>query len=377
MMKKFTTKKVSRTLCVCALTMGLAFTATACNKEDANSSIAGSTAASGTTGETMINVEEYLVDMMKLDYTQYLDMSAVKDLKVTKADITPAENLVTYQILSTMGSTFGTEEVDRAVQAGDTVTIDYTGYINEVKFEGGSATDTTLGIGSGSYIEGFEDGLIGAKKGDTVTLNLKFPEDYHEDEYAGKDVVFEVTIDKITATKEVTDDKVKEKFKDEYAGYEEYYNSLKADFLESYRDDMIWKKYCDAVKVTKEHEGLNEEYMAMNLYMIDYYASMYQTTRATYLSQMYGMTEAGFREYLSEYAKEYAKQKLMIIGMADVLEITVTEEQRAEIIKELIEGGEYKDEAEMREDYTESELEFEIVYQSVFDYLEDIEIVEE
>ncbi len=372
-MKKFRASKAVRMLCGCVLMMGMVFTTTACSKEDAN----GTEGSVSGTGETMINVEDYMVDMLKVDYTQYLNMSGVKDLKITSADITPESDYVTYQVMSSIGTTFGTAEADRPVQAGDTLTIDYTGYINDVKFEGGSATGATLGIGSGSYIDGFEAGLIGAKKGDKVTLNLKFPEDYHEEDYAGKDVKFDVTVVKITAPKEVTDKMVTDKFKEEYAGYDAYYKSLEADVKQSYRDDMIWKKYCEAVEVIKEHKELNEEYIAMNLYMVDYYAAMYQTNRATYLSQMYGMTETQFREYMADYAKEYAKQKLMILGLTKELGITITDAQRAEIIKDLIEGGEYKNEEEMRKDYTESELEFEILYQSVFDYLEDIEIVEE
>lgn len=76
--------------------------------------------------------------------------------------------------------TYKPEEIteDRAVQENDTVNIDYTGYMDGKEFSGGSATDTDLLIGSGQFIDGFESGLIGAKKGDEVTLNLKFPDPY-------------------------------------------------------------------------------------------------------------------------------------------------------------------------------------------------------
>lgn len=91
-------------------------------------------------------------------------------------------------------------EAGLEVTEGVTVNIDYTGYIDGEKFEGGSTEaygPADLTIGSNSYIDGFEDGLIGHKVGETVELNLKFPDDYHNTNYAGKDVVFEVTINGI------------------------------------------------------------------------------------------------------------------------------------------------------------------------------------
>lgn len=98
----------------------------------------------------------------------------------------------TTQILKT--------EAGLEVTEGVTVNIDYTGYIDGEKFEGGSTEGygpQDLIIGSNSYIDGFEEGLIGHKVGETVNLNLKFPELYHNQDYAGKDVLFVVTINGI------------------------------------------------------------------------------------------------------------------------------------------------------------------------------------
>ena len=85
------------------------------------------------------------------------------------------------------------------VKEGDTVNIDYTGYKDGEAFAGGSTNGggAYLVIGSGTYIDGFEDGLIGHRVGETVDLNLTFPEDYGAEELAGADVVFNVTINGI------------------------------------------------------------------------------------------------------------------------------------------------------------------------------------
>ena len=85
-------------------------------------------------------------------------------------------------------------DVDRAAQDGDRVTLDFTGIMDGEAFEGGSANDIPLVLGSGTMIPGFEEGLVGLKAGDEKTLELKFPEDYRVEHLAGKDVSFEVKV---------------------------------------------------------------------------------------------------------------------------------------------------------------------------------------
>lgn len=84
--------------------------------------------------------------------------------------------------------------IDRAVENGDWVNIDFVGYKDEVAFDGGSSQGELLEIGSGTFIDGFEDGLIGVTPGQPVDLNLKFPENYTNADLAGQDVVFNVTV---------------------------------------------------------------------------------------------------------------------------------------------------------------------------------------
>ncbi|MGF7057436.1 trigger factor [Brassicibacter mesophilus] len=89
------------------------------------------------------------------------------------------------------------EATDRPVKEGDTLTIDYAGYVGEDQFEGGTAQNQTLEIGSGRFIPGFEEQLIGKNKDEEVEVNVKFPEEYHAEELAGKDAKFMVTIHEI------------------------------------------------------------------------------------------------------------------------------------------------------------------------------------
>lgn len=101
------------------------------------------------------------------------------------------------------------------VENGDVANIDYEGLLDGEAFDGGTAQDYDLEIGSGSFIDGFEDGLIGAEVGKETDLNLTFPEDYGNSDLAGKEVVFKVTVNAIKEKQDITYDTLT----DEYVTY--------------------------------------------------------------------------------------------------------------------------------------------------------------
>src|SRR5699024_2433520 len=86
---------------------------------------------------------------------------------------------------------------DREIKDGDILNIDFEGYIDEEKFEGGTAENQQLEIGSNKFIPGFEEQLIGKKKGEEVEVKVNFPEDYFEESLKGKEAIFKVTINEI------------------------------------------------------------------------------------------------------------------------------------------------------------------------------------
>ena len=122
---------------------------------------------------------------------------ALGDYKNIAASV--AEDYLNELLLNTYNAfvTVETGITDRAVEIGDTVDIDYEGKKDGVAFEGGTAAGASLGIGSGQFIAGFEDGLIGVMPGETVDLDLTFPEGYGNEELAGRAVVFTVTVNYI------------------------------------------------------------------------------------------------------------------------------------------------------------------------------------
>ena len=115
--------------------------------------------------------EEELAEYITLGEYKGLESEKVI-VKVTEKDIEDA----TKEILKAHGE--WKEIKDTPAEKGDSLIVDYVGYINDVPFQGGTANEQSVTIGEGRYIDGFEEGLIGAKSGDEVTLNLKFPDDY-------------------------------------------------------------------------------------------------------------------------------------------------------------------------------------------------------
>lgn len=126
------------------------------------------------------------------------------------------------------------------VENGDIAVIDFEGFKDEVAFEGGKGENYSLEIGSNTFIPGFEDGVIGMKKGETKDLNLVFPEDYGQPDLAGKEVVFKVTVNEIKT-------KVIPELNDEF------FEDLKMDDVKSQED--LEKKMKEEIKAQKEHEA--------------------------------------------------------------------------------------------------------------------------
>ena len=143
---------------------------------------------------------------------------------------------------------------DGAIEDGDNTIIDFTGYIDDKTFDGGAGTDYPLVIGSHSFIEGFEDQLIGKKKGETCDVNVTFPAEYHADELAGKPAKFVVTI------KEVKRNELPE-LNDEFASEASEFDTLdelKADIRKAAAQDAEGRQATEArdAFIAKLQEGL-------------------------------------------------------------------------------------------------------------------------
>lgn len=150
--------------------------------------------------EVAANEETAMIYFDEINSGEYVTLGEYKGLQVVNTVQTIGEEEVDSYIEYMMAAAGGElEEItDRdVVENGDVANIDYVGKKDGVAFDGGTAEGYDLSIGSGSFIPGFEEGLVGVKKGETVDLNLTFPENYGAADLAGAEVVFTVTVNGI------------------------------------------------------------------------------------------------------------------------------------------------------------------------------------
>lgn len=164
-------------------------------------------------------------------------LEGYKGIEVEKVNAEVTDQMIDEEIEKTRNMNARLVSVtDRAVQDGDTVIIDYSGFVGETQFEGGTASNQELVIGSNRFIPGFEPQLIGANIGDHVHVNVTFPEVYHSDELAGKEAVFHVTVNDIKFKELPTLDDEFAKDISEFDTLEAYKASIKSELEVSVAD---------------------------------------------------------------------------------------------------------------------------------------------
>lgn len=220
---------------------------------------------------------------------------------------------------------------DGAVEDGDTVNIDFDGYVDGEQFEGGQAEGYDLEIGSGSFIPGFEEQLVGVKTGEEKDVTVTFPEEYHAEELAGKEATFKTKVNEI-------------KYKDVPELTDEIANELDAEantvdeYKENVRKRLAEQKETDAENAQKE-EAINK---AANNASIEIPEAMINTeldrmvqefgqrmqqqglNLETYF-QISGQDESQLREQMKDDAEERVKTNLTLTAIADAEAVEVTD----------------------------------------------------
>lgn len=269
------------------------------------------------------------------------------DLSVDKVEVTDEE--VDAQVNSILASSPNSQDItDRAVENGDIANIDYEGKKDGVAFDGGTAKGYDLHIGSGSFIPGFEDGVVGMKIGETKDIKLTFPEDYQSTELAGKEVVFTVKVNSIKVETPATlDDAWVEKYtKGKQKTVADFKESTKKEIEESKTMQVEFQAQNDAMKTimdSSEFEPNNEaiEYEKNNQKNQLKKAAEENGMAFDALLSMYGMTEEQLDEQLDTYAKEAVNRKILIDTIAKEAKIKVKKEHYEYLAKQ--EGLELKD----------------------------------
>lgn len=277
----------------------------------------------------------------------------------------PTDEDVESSIQSVLQQNATQKEIkDRAVKDGDTAVLDFVGKVDGKEFDGGSSTDYPLTIGSGMFIDGFEDSVIGHKPDDTYDWKGKFPDDYTSEELAGKDVTFTITVKSITESElpELTDKFVQE-VSEKSKTVEEYKKELKAQIKENNQSnyDMtlkqtVWQQVLQNTEVKKYPDGMVDEYKEQ---LIEQYKSMaeyYEKEYEEFIEQQMGYTIEEFEEQAGEAAKSSVMQQLVSEAIAKEEHLEPSAEEYEKKFKDMAALYGYEDADALKEAADEEEL---------------------
>lgn len=265
---------------------------------------------------------------------------------------------------------------DRAVQDGDTVVIDYSGSVDGVKFEGGTAEKQNLVIGSKSFIPGFEDQVIGMNIGDDKDIKVKFPDDYHAEDLKGKEAVFAIKLHEIKKKElpEINDEFIKDStgaesvdaYKKETKERLEKQNQSRAD---REMEDAIVKKISDNATV-EIPDALIENQIERMVQETSYRLS-YQGLKLEDYLKYTGQTMEKFREGYKTQATEIVKSQLVIEQIIEEEKIDATESEVEEKVAEMAKAQD-KPVPDVKKNMNARQLDYiknEIIIKKLFDTL--------
>lgn len=282
----------------------------------------------------MLNDDGTIEGINVEDYVETFD---VNDVTLAKADLEFTDAEVEEDIQSQLEN-FKDLNTDKKleVKSGDDVSIDYVGTMDGEEFEGGSAEDYTLTIGSGSFIEGFEDQLIGTHPGDQVTVNVTFPDPYENNpDYAGKDASFAVTVKGIYQLGEFTDEFVQKNLSDKAQTVDEYKQYLKDTNYQTNLENAITEYVTNNVSAEKYPKDylkhLKSLQMTIDEEEFNYMAQMYAAygMNFDYPSVMQYKGAANSDEYekiLQEAAEKACLNNMAYQDLAADAGITISDE---------------------------------------------------
>ena len=289
-----------------------------------------------------------------------------KGLEVEKATAEVTDAQVQAELDRMAQHVASTETVERAAEMGDTANIDFEGFDNGVPFNGGKGENFDLKLGSGSFVPGFEEQVVGMAAGEEKDIDITFPEDYQAD-LAGKAVVFHVKVNKVTVTNVPAQDDEFAKDVSEFETLDALKEDIRAKALESAQKqiDAAFEQACidkAAENVTVDMpESLIEMELDNQMERFGYQLQMSGYSMDQYAKMMGGDMSA-MRNAFRPAAEKQAKVNVMLAKIIEVEEITVTDEDIAaefeamakqyemdvEKIKEMVPAEELKSSIETR-----------------------------
>lgn len=340
--------------------------------------------------------EEEIVSAPKIDVTQIekgkdfiftaevavkpeVTLGKYKGIKVDEADLAVTEEEINAQIEKERENSARTISVeDRPVKDGDITTLDFEGFVDGVAFEGGKGTDYPLTIGSGSFIPGFEEQLIGAELNKEVEVNVTFPEDYHAKDLAGKPATFKCKI------KDIKEKELPE-LDDEFASEVSAFDTM-AEYKEDVKKSLEMKK-ADAAKIAKEEAVIDAviEDAKMDIpdamveteqrQIIEEFSQrmrMQGLTMEQYM-QFTGMTPQALMDQTKPQALKRIQSRLVLGAVAKAEDLKASEEDYAAEIKDMSEKYQMEEDKikEMLGEKGKKQVEEDLAIRKAVDFLVD------
>lgn len=267
-----------------------------------------------------------------------------KNIEVTKQDRTVTDEDVADELESRRQRAVELALKDDAAEEGDTVVIDFEGYKDGEKFDGGSAENHSLELGSGQFIPGFEDQLIGAKSGDEKDVEVTFPEEYGAEELAGQDVVFKVVVHEVKEKRvPELDDEFAKDVDDEVETLDELKDKIRQQLEKSKEraateatDDEAIQKAVENAEVPEIPEAMIDEEVDRQFNLFINNLQQQGISKDQYMS-MIGTSEQELRNQFRNEADFNVKTNLVLEAIAKAENIDVTTEDIDAEIKDLAE----------------------------------------
>lgn len=301
---------------------------------------------SGTEGSTETPSDTPDVDLTKDEPAykalDYVTLGEYKGLTVYYDPVEVTQDEIDSAVQSDISQNDKMEEIkDGTVENGDVTNIDYEGSVDGVVFDGGSDKGYDLTIGSGSFIPGFEDGVLGMKSGETKDVKVTFPDPYTlNPDLAGKEAVFKVTVNTIKRTPELTDALVAEI--SDYKTADEYKTALEASLKQQKESQLESQKLNDAFYEVYKESKINEYPEDVITYRVAKMDATYEEvakqadmTLDAYLQANAGMNLDEFNSQLSLTLRNSLVSELILKAIAESEEMTVSEDEYQKALEEI------------------------------------------
>ncbi len=359
-------------------------------EEAADESVAestDSTAEAETEGETE-TADEYVELDSRPTYTA-LDYVTLGEYTGLAVEVDPVAEVTEEDVDSAVESAVESAGLydtltEGTVQEGDIANIDYVGTKDGEEFDGGSAEGYDLTIGSGTFIDGFEDGLIGVAIGETVDLNLTFPESYGNEDLAGQDVVFTVTVNSIQRMPEITDDVINELTDGEYTTVDAYRiyqeeqlkESAESTQTSAINNELMTQLYNTCEVTDYPQDLVDYSIQEMNNYYIQY-ASYYGMTLNDFITTYFGMDRDTYDEQGEAAVKSSIEQELILVAIAEAEGLDLTDEEYEEGCQNYAEQMGYESVEDFQAAYDENKIRASLMMDRAMDFVRENAVITE